>query len=153
MGAVKLMTVEEALKDVTKLGIDTSPIIYFVQSHPTYDVVVSAIFHQIAAGNIEAITSTLTLTDILSWPIQQGNPQLQAQYRTLLTTSPHFTLVNIDATVAETAAHLRAKYRLRTPDALQISAALTTGCQAFLTNDKDLRRVTELHIVVVDELL
>ena len=41
MGAVKLLTVEEVLKDVTKLGIDTSPIIYFVQSHPTYDEVVS----------------------------------------------------------------------------------------------------------------
>ena len=147
------MTVEEVLKDVTKLGIDTSPIIYFVQSHPTYDVVVSAIFQQIAAGNIEATTSVLTLTEILSWPIQQGNTQLLAQYRTLLTTSPHFTLVPIDAAVAETAAHLRSKYRLRTPDAIQISAALTTGCQAFLTNDKDLRRVTDLHIVVVDELL
>ncbi len=94
------MTVEEALKDVTKLGIDTSPLIYFVQSHPTYDRVVSAIFHQIAAGNIEAITSALTLTEILSWPIQQGNTQLLAQYRTLFTTSPHFTLVTIDAAVS-----------------------------------------------------
>ncbi len=78
---------------------------------------------------------------------------LQTQYRVLLTMSPHFTLVTIDASVAETAAILRAKYRLRTPDALQISAALTTGCQAFLTNDKDLRRVTELRVLVIDELL
>lgn len=67
--------------------------------------------------------------------------------------SPHFTLVPIDADVAETAARLRTSYGLRTPDALQISAALTTGCQAFLTNDKKLRRVTELRILVVDELL
>jgi len=147
------MTIENALRGVTKLGIDTSPIIYFVQSHPTYDEAVSAIFNRIADGRIEGITSALTLTELLSWPLQQGNTQLQMQYRALLTTSPHFTLVTIDADVAETAARLRAKYRLRTPDALQLGAALMTGCQAFLTNDKDLRRVTDLHILVMDDLL
>ncbi|MCX6046944.1 MAG: PIN domain-containing protein [Chloroflexi bacterium] len=71
----------------------------------------------------------------------------------MLTASSHFMLIDIDTEVAERAAWLRANYRLRTPDALQISAALTTGCQAFLTNDKELRRVTETRILIVDELL
>ncbi len=78
---------------------------------------------------------------------------MTVEYRTLLTKSPHFTLVTIDADVAETAARLRSQYGLRTPDALQISAALTAGCQAFLTNDKNLRKVTDLRVLVVDELL
>jgi predicted nucleic acid-binding protein len=40
------------------------------------------------------------------------------------------------------AASLRARYGLRTPDALQISVALAAGCSAFLTNDARLQRVT-----------
>ncbi|MCX6046945.1 MAG: hypothetical protein NT075_17715 [Chloroflexi bacterium] len=75
---MKFVMVEDMLPDVTKLGIDTAPIIYFVQTHPIYDVVVSAIFKQIAAGRIEAVTSMITLTELLSWPIQQGSLQLQA---------------------------------------------------------------------------
>jgi predicted nucleic acid-binding protein len=47
---------------------------------------------------------------------------------------------------------LRARYNLRTPDALQISAALETSCQAFLTNDTQLKRVTELRMLILDEL-
>lgn len=41
---------------------------------------------------------------------------------------------------------------LRTPDALQIAAALVAGCEAFLTNDAGLKRVTELRVLVLDEL-
>jgi len=49
-------------------------------------------------------------------------------------------------------AELRARHNLRTPDALQIAAALVTGCQAFLTNDGSLKRVTDLSVLVLDEL-
>ena len=51
--------VGDMLQDVTKLGIDTAPIIYFVQTHPVYDVIVSDIFQKIAAGRIEAVTSKI----------------------------------------------------------------------------------------------
>ncbi len=58
----------------------------------------------------------------------------------------------IDSTVAERAADLRARYNLRTPDALQTAAALDTGWQAFLTNDTQLKRVIELRVLILDEL-
>jgi predicted nucleic acid-binding protein len=61
-------------------------------------------------------------------------------------------LILIDSAVAERAADLRARHNLRTPDALQIAAALETGCQAFLTNDTQLKRVTELRVLILDEL-
>jgi predicted nucleic acid-binding protein len=48
---------------------------------------------------------------------------------------------------------LRARYPVRTPDALQIAAALSNGCQAFLTNDKRLKPVSELKILVLDDIL
>jgi len=37
-------------------------------------------------------------------------------------------------------------------DAFQIAAALAAGCDAFLTNDNTLKRVSELTILVLDEL-
>lgn len=55
--------------------------------------------------------------------------------------------------MAVLAAELRARYMLRTPDAIQVAASLHAGCEAFLTNDADLRRVTELRIVLVSDLV
>ncbi|MBW4523229.1 MAG: PIN domain-containing protein [Scytolyngbya sp. HA4215-MV1] len=45
------------------------------------------------------------------------------------------------------------QYNLKLPDALQIATARVTGCQAFLTNDTALKRVGELRILVLSELI
>jgi predicted nucleic acid-binding protein len=37
-------------------------------------------------------------------------------------------------------------------DALQVAAALNAGCGTFLTNDVTLKRVTELRVLLLDEL-
>ena len=47
---------------------------------------------------------------------------------------------------------MRARYNLRTPDALHVATAVPAGCDAMLTNDAQLKRVQELSILVLDEL-
>jgi predicted nucleic acid-binding protein len=41
---------------------------------------------------------------------------------------------------------------LSLPDALQAAVALVAGCDAFLTNDAVLKRVTELRVITLDEV-
>lgn len=146
------MVLETVLTGVTRLGLDTAPIIYFVEAHPHYDALVTEIFQRIADGELVGVTSVITLTEVLIQPLRQGRVDLQAQYRDLLIGSANFELVSIDPGVAERAAGLRVRYNLRTPDALQVAAALAAGCQAFLTNDQTLKRVTNLQIVILDDL-
>ena len=62
------------------------------------------------------------------------------------------TFVDISQPTGEMAAKLRADYNLRLPDALQLAAAITYGCDAFLTNDAQLKRVVEIQVLVIDEL-
>lgn len=50
------------------------------------------------------------------------------------------------------AADFRARYNLSLPDALQAAVALVAGCDAFLTNDAALKRVTELRVITLDEV-
>lgn len=73
-------------------------------------------------------------------------------YRNLLLATPGIVSRIVDSAVATTAAALRARYGLKTPDALQVATALTENCEAFLTGDKGLRRVTELRVLVLDDL-
>lgn len=66
--------------------------------------------------------------------------------------SRHLVLYAVDESVAIRAAELRARYELRTPDALQIATTLTHHCDAFLTNDAQLKQVDAVRVLVLDDL-
>jgi len=144
---------ETALDGITRLGIDTAPFIYFIERHPLYLQSVQNIIHKIDAGMPEGYSSVITLTEVLTRPLHIHNAFLECEYRSLLQNSRNFRLITVDAGIAGHAAELRSRYNLRTPDALQIAAVLSVGCDAFLTNDKKLRQITELRIIVLDDLL
>ncbi|MCI5124431.1 MAG: type II toxin-antitoxin system VapC family toxin [Candidatus Electrothrix sp. AR5] len=95
--------------------------------------------------------SVITLTEVLVHPKRNGKIALEKEYRNLLQNSRNFELIPIDADIADRAAELRSRHNLRTPDALQIAATLSVGCEAFLTNDKQLKRVDEIHVIVLDD--
>jgi predicted nucleic acid-binding protein len=143
----------QALTGITKLGIDTSPFIYFIERHPVYLAIMQDIIQQIEAGKIIGYSSVITLTEVLVHPKRLKKLTLEEKYRNLLQNSRNFKLIPIDANIASQAAELRAHYNLRTPDTLQIAATDEVGCQAFLTNDKDLKKVTERRIILLDDLL
>ena len=145
--------VEQALKDITALGFDTSPLIYFVERHPAYTTVMRELLQQIETGNLYGCTSVITLLEVLVQPKKKGLAALEHAYRQILQQSKNFEIIRINEQIAEQAADLRARYVIRTPDALQIAAALSVGCQAFVTNDKRLHAITGLKILLLDELL
>jgi predicted nucleic acid-binding protein len=147
-----MMRLDEALAGITVLGFDTSPFIYFIERHPGYLDVVREVIRRIDAGVVRGYSSVVTLIEVLTQPKRIGNTVIEREYRDLLLHSRHFELISIDTLIAEQAAVLRASYALRTPDALQIAAALHVGCQAFLTNDLTHKRVTDLRVLVLDEL-
>ena len=147
-----MIKLEAGLAGISRLGIDTSPLIYFVERHPSYVDVVRAAIQRVDNGAIAGYSSVVTLTEVLTLPKRLGNSTIETAYRDRLLHGHNFSLIPIEASIAEDAADLRARYNLRTPDALQIAAVLSTGCQAFLTNDAALKRVTELHVLVLDEL-
>lgn len=146
------MKLDDALLNVGVLGLDTSPFIYFVEQHPLYVSLMRKVFKQITSGDFRACSSVITLTEVLVQPLRQSNRNLADDYRDLLFNGTNFQLFSLTAAIAERAAELRAKHNLRTPDALQISTALENNCDAFLCNDKDLKRVTEMQILILDDL-
>ena len=152
MGSPPVTKLDAALAGVTRLAFDTSPVIYFVEAHPQYDVVVTEVFQRVADGALAGYTSVITLSEVLVQPLLRGDAHLAQEYRDLLLRSRNFQTLPVDSAVAEQAAGLRARYRLRTPDVVQIAVALEASCEAFLTNDAALRRVSELRVLVLDEL-
>ena len=146
------MKLDDALQGVSSLAFDTAPIIYFIEANPAYDELVTNIFNRVAAGALEGWTSVISLSEVLVQPIVSGRKDLQKRYRELLLNSANFHTLPITAAVAENAARIRAAYGLRLPDAIQIAFAIDAGCQAIVCNDHEMRRVTELQVLILDDL-
>ncbi len=62
---------EQALLGVSRLGLDTPPIIYFVEAHPKYDALVMSLFKRMEHGGLVGLTSVITLTEVLVHPLRQ----------------------------------------------------------------------------------
>jgi predicted nucleic acid-binding protein len=145
------MKLTDGLQAVTRLGIDTAPVIYFVEAEPRYAALVTTVFDQLGS-TLRGITSVITLEEVLVHPLASADAPLETAYRSFLLRSSGMETRPIDSTTAERAAALRARYRVHLTDALQIAVALEAGCEAFLTNDCALKRITELRVLVLDEL-
>lgn len=128
-------------------------LIDLIEQHPVFREPVIEVARLLDAGKIEGVASTITLTEVLGQPIRLARRDLVDAYRTLLEQHAHLRLVPIYANFAFRAAELRGRYGLRTPDALQVAASLEAGCDAFLTNDRELGRVEEIRVVLVTDLV
>ncbi len=146
------MKLSDALQNLQQLAFDTAPLIYFVEQHPTYYAHMLFIMNQIASGQIEGFASTIALSEVLVQPLRTGNNILAKQYEVVLSNSHDFHLEPVTSRIARKAAELRAHYNLRTPDSLHIATALDVGCDAFVTNDKGVKRITEIKVLILDEL-
>ncbi len=93
------------------------------------------------------MTSGLTLLETLVVPYRTGNPTLADRYEALLAGSRGLRLLDLDRPLLRAAAQLRAAVRVKTPDALQLAAALGAGATAYLTNARDLPRIPGLRIL------
>ena len=89
------------------------------------------------------------MTEVLTRPVKLDNTRLEREYRDILLHSGEFRLLTITARIAESAAALRARYNLRTPDALHVAASIDARCDAFLTNDAGIKRVTEITVTAL----
>lgn len=117
------------------VGLDTAPLIYFIEKHPGYLPLLLPFFEALESGEIQVVTSTLTLTEVLVHPYRDGNRTMAEQYFQTLLNARNLRTIPLSPAIAAEAARLRAAYQLKTPDAIQLATAKEEGATAFLTND------------------
>jgi len=128
-------------------ALDTAVFIYYIEENTSFLPLVAPIFEEVAAGRREVVTSSLTLLEVLVVPYRAGDLALAERYEASLSRSRGLRMVDIGRGELRAAAQLRALHAtLRTPDALQMAAALSAGCRSFVTNDRDLPTVPGLRV-------
>lgn len=131
---------------------DTSVFIYTVEANPIYYDLLQPLWVQFQAGEIELVTSELSLMETLVVPMRDSNADLVNTYEQLLLLPP-LRLFPISQAILRDAANLRATTRLKTPDAIHAATALRENCTLFLTNDREFCTVAELPVTILSEIL
>ncbi|HTZ17213.1 MAG TPA: type II toxin-antitoxin system VapC family toxin [Dissulfurispiraceae bacterium] len=134
------------------IALDTMVFIYHLEDHPGFSAITERLLDGIEKEKYRAVTSYITLLEILVKPKRDGLNKAVTDYRDLLLTFPNLRFIPVGKQVADIASTLRAKYGIRTPDAVQIATALSEGAKVFVTNDSQLKKVAEIQVVLLEEL-
>ena len=133
-----------------RIGLDTNVLIYYIEEHPIYLKKIEPLIEKIADGKVTGITSYVTLLELLVKPIREGRSDLVGQYKTILT--GQLEMVPMDEAVSIKAAELRAKYGIRTPDAIQLASVIHKKGDVFITNDRGLKDVKEIKVLILEDI-
>ncbi len=134
---LRRVNIETAWQGVSKVFLDTAPVIYYVEAKEEFAAIVQPIFRWLDEGRFEGIASPVTLAECLVQPKRLGLAQLELGFINFLTNTEGIVFVDLDETVGILAAEMRSRYNLKLPDALQMATALTSRCDAFLTSVQD----------------
>jgi predicted nucleic acid-binding protein len=133
-----------------RVALDTCIFIYQWEASPRYSALTDNIFSSLEHSDLAAVTSTITMTELMVHPYRDGDVVRVNELFGLLSTYPNLEWVAPHLEIAASAAEIRAQYRLRTPDALQAATAMHAGASAFVTNDPVFQRVPNLEVLILD---
>ena len=136
-----------------QIALDTSIFIYHLEPNPKYLAHTDPIFSWLERSESKAVTSTITMTELLVLPYREGDEQRANDFYGLLSTYPNLDWIAPNLEIADLAARIRALHRLQTPDALQAATAVHMQATGLITNDPVFERVEPFETLVLDNLL
>lgn len=150
MGLNRLRTF---LRRHRRIALDTSIFIYQLEANARYLALTDHIFSWLERPGCKAVTSTITMTELLVHPYRDSDEQRVDEFYGLLSTYPNLDWIAPNLEIADLAARFRASYRLRTPDALQAATAAHEHATALITNDPAFERLETFETLVLEKLL
>jgi uncharacterized protein len=136
-----------------RIALDTSVFIYQLEANARYLARTDQIFAWIERPGSKAVTSTITMTELLVQPYRVADQQQADEFYVLLSTYPNLEWIAPNLEIADRAAKLRALHGLRTPDALHAATAVHAGATGLVTNDPVFERVKDFETLLLDKLL
>ena len=146
------MTASDALSGVTRLLLDTNPVIYILERDPAFKDQTWKVLHEAAVQGIQLVISPLTLIEVLSKPeMSEDELQLYAEF-CLSTNEIEFQPLNCDDTFAVRIGFFRRTTGVKTPDCIQFASSERLRCDAILTNDIQYRNHAPCKAIIVSEI-
>ena len=115
--------------------LDANLLIYAMEDFGSVGGKVRDLFARIDAGELDGVTSELTLAEVLVKPLRDGATAIAGEYRELLDPDGPLLVTPVSRAVLVRAAEVRSSSSLKLPDAIHVATAELLGCGTLLTND------------------
>jgi predicted nucleic acid-binding protein len=132
--------------------VDTNTVIYRVERIEPYLTASKPLWDALDAGQVDVVTSDLSLLEVLVKPLRDGNLSLVNLYRTVILGTAGLTAQPLTRSILEEAARIRAHYGLKSPDAIHAATGIAAGATQFITNDAGFRRVPGLPVELLSSV-
>jgi len=114
---------------------------------------VNPVFAWLEGSRAQAVTSTITMLELLVQPYRLSDIDRVNKFYALLSTFPHLEWIAPTLRIADLGAQLRAEHNLRAPDSLQAATAMVCNATGLISNDAKFRKLAGLEVIVLDDLL
>ncbi len=152
MGGVKRL--RDDLSRYKQITLDTMILIYVMERHPRYFSLAKEVLESIESGQTKGVVSAITLTELLTAPAQADDVAAMRDYELYLLNFPNLVIQPLDIEIARESAHMRARTRLPSPDAIILATARKAGADAIITNDRRWRnKLNRPDILFLDDYL
>ena len=132
--------------------LDSNGFIYSVERVEPFRTLLEPMWQRARAGDFVIVSSEIVILETLVKPLREGDAMLERLLLSLLD-AREVSLIPMTRELWSDAARLRADSNLSVPDALHAATALHAGCDLFVTNDTDFRRIPDLPTVILNDLL
>jgi len=133
--------------------LDTNVVISIVEATQDYGAAQARFVERLDEGEIEAVTSELTLAECLVKPLAERNIKATEAYLAFLEGRPELMVIPIDRAILLEAARLRADLSMKLPDAIHVATAVHARCDGFVTNDRRIKLPARLASTWWDALI
>ena len=139
------------MTDRIKVFIDTAPLIYFFEGNTDFSIISRNMFLDFINNDINMITSYISEVEMKVMPKRNKQTKKIMNMDNFI---DEFSIVKMALykKAYDIALEIRANYSfIKLIDAFQIAIALDTNCDYFITNDKELKKYTEIKVLLIDE--
>jgi len=119
---------------------DTMMFIYLLEGEPVFTPKVERFQRQIEHRGDTLVTSVFTLGELLTGPRRTGDINGVAAIRTYFA-SGRVAILPFDSVTADRYSVIRSTCKVSQPDGIHLASAAVAGANAFVTNDKALRKL------------
>src|SRR5689334_5179088 len=90
------MKIVDALRNTTRLFLDTAPVIYYIEKYPQYFALMSALIDYVDQAEVTVVVSPVTLAECLLVPVREGFVEVEQKFLDLLLHGRNTAFVPLD---------------------------------------------------------
>ena len=137
----------------TRLYLDANIFIYFVEGHAAFASSLGLLFQRIDDDSVIAVTSEMTLAEVLVKPFADSKPHIAELYAQILAVGSQVQIVPVSRDILLSSARLRAQWGGKLFDAVHVATAMQSSCDILLTEDRSIRTPSGLAVVRIGQMI